>query len=224
MDQEDTSADTLNSPAFFSAEEARVAACLMEKELITPDNYPLTIHSLTLACDQKSSREPVMNLTEGQVGHVVNQLAERGLVHVDYGGRSPRVSHRINLRLHLNRDQQAVLAVLMLRRPQTLNDIKTRTERMARFEDLDRLSTVIEDLIQRDPPLAAHLPKGQGQREDRYTHLLCGEETAAPVAPPSARPAGPGASRDERLATLENRVEALEARLEAMLARFEIGD
>jgi uncharacterized protein YceH (UPF0502 family) len=221
MDPEDTPADITTGSAFFSADEARVAASLMEKELTTPDNYPLTIHSLTLACNQKSSREPVMNLTEGQVGHIVNQLAERDLVRVDYGGRAPRVSHRISRHLHLDRDQQAVLTVLMLRRPQTLNDIRTRTERMAGFVDLDRLGAVMEALFQREPPLAVHLPKGPGQREDRYTHLLCGDAATAPADTHSAQPVEPRRSRDERLATLEQRVEALEARLEATLARLE---
>jgi uncharacterized protein YceH (UPF0502 family) len=174
MEMTDETADTEHPHPFFAAEEARVAACLMEKELTTPDNYPLTIHSLTLACNQKSSREPVMNLTEGQVGNIVNLLAERDLLRVDYAGRAPRVSHRIHRHFHLDRAQQAVLAVLMLRRPQTLNDIRSRTERMAGFDDTEAVRAVVDDLAGRDPPLTILLPRGPGQREDRYFHLLCG--------------------------------------------------
>ena len=211
---------------FFSAEEARVAACLMEKELITPDNYPLTVHALTLACNQKSSREPVMHLTEGEVGRIVNVLAERDLVRVDYSGRAPRVSHRVNRHLGLDRAQQAVLTVLILRQPQTLNDIRTRTERMVGFDDPDAVRAVVEDLAGRDPPLAVHLPKAPGQREDRYFHLLCGEgavETADAPAEGRSRVLqdAPAPGRDERLDALEARLDALEAKLDALLAQHD---
>jgi uncharacterized protein YceH (UPF0502 family) len=225
MENADETLDSGSQQPLFSAKEARVAACLMEKELITPDNYPLTIHSLTLACNQKSSRDPVMNLTEGDVGHVVNVLAERDLVRVDYSGRAPRVSHRVNRQLSLDRAQQAVLTVLMLRRPQTLNDIRTRTERMVSFDDVEAVGAVIDELAGRAPPLAVHLPRVPGQREDRYFHLLCGEdaleEAKASAQKSEAIPRGPAATGGgDRLEALEARLEALEAKLEAALARL----
>jgi uncharacterized protein YceH (UPF0502 family) len=213
---------------FFSAAEARVAACLMEKELTTPDSYPLTIHALTLACNQKSSREPVMNLTEGEAGHIVNRLAERDLVRVDYSGRAPRVLHRLNRQLRLDRAQQAVITVLMLRRPQTLNDIRTRTERMASFDDIGTVRAVVDELAGRDPPLVVHLPRAPGQREDRYFHLLCGEgaadEAKAPAEKSAAMPRGATVTgRDERLDALEARLDELETKFEAVLARLGAG-
>lgn len=220
MDNTDDTPDTQSPQPFFSAQEARVAACLMEKELITPDNYPLTIHSLTLACNQKSSREPVMHLTEGEVGRLVNVLAERDLLRVDYGGRAPRVSHRINRHLHLDREQQAVLTVLMLRLPQTLNDIRARTERMVGFDDNESVRAIVEDLMVRDPPLAEHLPRGPGQREDRYFHLLCGPEAAATPGAMAQGPA-PASQRDERTPGNDERLDALETRLAALEAKLD---
>ena len=161
--------------AFFDATEARVMACLMEKQLTTPNNYPLSMNSLLLACNQKTNRVPVMNLTEGEVGHTVNQLEGRKLVGVDYGGRATHVTHRVMTEFDIDRKQQAVLAVLMVREPLTLNDIKTKTGRMEDFSGVDEVMAVIESLIERDQPLVIRIPKGPGSREDRFTHLLCGE-------------------------------------------------
>jgi uncharacterized protein YceH (UPF0502 family) len=198
--------------AVFSLLEARVIASLMEKELTTPDNYPLTINSLTLACNQKSNREPVMALTQGDVGHAVNQLAERGLLRVERGDRAHKVSQRTTSAFGISRKQQAILAVLMVRRPQTLNDLRVRTERMADFSGTEEIAAVLGELMERDPPLVVCLPKGPGQREDRYAHTLCGEVQPEPSGPPL--PAGP--AQPDRLESLERRVERLERMLEAL--------
>lgn len=101
--------------AYFNDIEARVMACLMEKQLTTPNNYPLSMNSLLLACNQKTNRVPVMNLTEGELGHTVNQLDSRKLVGVDYGGRATHVTHRVMTEFDIDRKQQAVLAVLMVK-------------------------------------------------------------------------------------------------------------
>jgi len=197
---------------FFTPLEARVIAVLMEKHLATPNNYPLTMNSLTNGCNQKSNREPVMNLTEGQVAHTVNQLVERKLVGIDYGDRANKITHRVSLRLDVDRKQQAVLAVLMLRKPQTLNDIKMRTARMVEFTDMEDLAGTINSLINRDKPLAMIIPKGQGRREDRYAHTLCGEVEIESTA--AASPKGSNRSAEnERLNALEARIAAIEARL-----------
>lgn len=216
---------TDSGPIEFSAVEARVLACLMEKELLTPDNYPLTLNSLTLACNQKSSRDPAMNLTQGEVGHTANDLADRELVHIEYGDRAQRIAHRMRGGFKLDRKQQAILAVLMLRRPQTLNELKSRTQRMADFSGIDELQATLEQLIERDPPLAIWLPKGPGQREDRYAHTLCGE--VAPVSAENALPRGSerlestetvSTGRDEeRIRALEQRVTELETQLRRLL-------
>lgn len=214
--------DAKTDEALFTPVEARVLACLMEKELATPDNYPLTLNSLTLACNQKSSREPVMQLTQGEVGHAVNDLVGRDLVRVDYGERAQRVSHRMRPAFGLDRKRQAVLAVLMLRRPQTLNDIRVRTARMADFEGQQEVLDVLDELMQRDSPLAARLSHGIGQREDRYAHLLCGQppaETggAGEDATEEFRTTG---DSDDRLVRLEARVSELESTVASLLERL----
>ena len=217
---EDTSPNLLQ----LTPVEARVLGSLMEKELTTPDYYPLTMNSLMLACNQKSNREPLMNLTLGKVGHTVTQLAERELVRIDYGERAQRVLHRLNVVLGLNRKRLAVLTVLLLRRPQTLNEIRIRTERMADFQGPEEVLAVLEELMARDPPLVVCLPKGPGQREDRYYHSLCGpvepEAPARTIPPlPTEEPAATG-----RIDDLEQRVAQLEEHLAALLGRLERKD
>lgn len=202
-----------NQHEMLTPEEIRVLACLMEKALITPDNYPLTLNSLTLACNQKSSREPVMKLEEGNVGRLVNQLAERGLVSIDYSGKVSRYAQRLTRNLQLDRKQKIVLTALMLRYPQTLNHIRLRTERMVEFGSLDELKEVLDDLISRTPPLAAHIPKGSGQREDRYTHTLCGDTIPEPVAQEVHAEMSRSASSNDRFNELEQRVAFLEQKL-----------
>jgi hypothetical protein len=198
--------------AYFTALEARVIASLMEKHLTTPNNYPLTMNSLTNACNQKSNREPVMNLTEGQIGHTVNQLVERKLVGLEHGERANKITHRICTELDLNRQQQAILTVLMLRKPQTLNDIKTRTTRMADFSELE-VQDVMNSLIEREKPLAVLIPKGAGRREDRFSHTLCGEIEIATSADNKPTMIDAGAIENERMDALEARISAIEEKL-----------
>ena len=202
----------------LSPTEARIVAVLMEKELTTPNNYPLTLNSLMLACNQKSNREPVMELTEGQVGNQVNKLADRGLLFVEYGERALRISHKARSNYKLDRKQQAVMAVLMLRAPQTSNEILIRTARMADFSGVDEIQQILEELIEREPPLAVRFEKGEGRREERYSHLLSGA-VELPRAESTAR-AGiskvPVSDIEERLIALERRITELEARLEAL--------
>lgn len=158
----------------LSVLQIRVLACLMEKHLATPKNYPLTLNSLMLACNQKTNRCDVMDLSEGQVGHTVKELEDLNLVRSDYGDRAMKVSHRAPVVLNLERETQAILAMLMLREPLTLADIKARTERMADFESIEELKMMVDDLIEREQPLVSLIPKGPGRREDRYTHLFLG--------------------------------------------------
>ncbi len=215
LNQDQTIVNT-NDQAYFNATEARVMACLMEKQLTTPNNYPLSMNSLLLACNQKSNRVPVMNLTEGELGHSVNQLESRKLVGVDYGGRATHVTHRVMTVFDIDRKQQAVLAVLMVREPITLNDIKTKTGRMEDFAGINEVKEVVESLITRDEALVVRIPKGPGSREDRYTHLLCGEvDVSAPVTQVKS---SPKITVDTtRLDELEKRIEQLEAQIKALL-------
>lgn len=197
---------------FFTQQEARVIASLMEKHLTTPNNYPLTMNSLTNACNQKSNREPVMNLTEGQISHTINILVDRKIAGLEYGERANKITHRICTELDLDRKQQAVMTVLMLRKPQTLNDIKTRTARMADFSDIEEVQDVVNSLINREDPLGVLIPKGAGRREDRFAHTLCGkvkmEETIKEPIMTEAI-----IIENKRLDELEARIVAIEAKL-----------
>ena len=217
VDQQD--ADVLEtSTAMFSGNEARVLASLMEKELTVPDNYPLTINSLVLACNQKSNREPVMKLTEGEVGHIARTLADRGFIKLQYGDRAQKVEHRVRENLNIDIPQQALLTVMMLRAPQTLNDLKTRTSRMTDFEDLEDIQLHLEMLNDREEKLMQLIPKGPGQREDRYTHLLCGE---VEITQYSKSQSGNGASEQANLdisivEKLIQRIDELEQRIQQL--------
>ena len=199
-------------PTYFTALQARVIGSLMEKHLTTPNNYPLTINSLGNACNQKSNREPVMNLTEGQVGHTVNELVDRKLAGIDYGDRANKISHRVCTELAIDRKQQAILTVLLLRKPQTLNDIKTRTARMVDFESNEEIHDTIIGMIEREMPLATLIPKGSGRREDRFAHTLCGQVSVDDIEKDAVIVTSVPVDND-RLDELEARLAVLEAKL-----------
>ncbi|WP_295443522.1 YceH family protein [uncultured Thiodictyon sp.] len=199
--------------------EARILGCLMEKQRTTPEAYPLTLSALVSACNQKSSRAPIMNLEPGEVGHHVNQLRSRGLVHAGFSGRSERYDHKLVGTYHLSREEQAVLTVLMLRGPQTLGELRTHSARLAEFADLNAVAAAVTALIDRGPPLVMELPRLPGKREERYWQLLCGlpdpAELAALSAAAAATPAAPagGGATDNRIAALESEVAQLRAEL-----------
>jgi uncharacterized protein YceH (UPF0502 family) len=194
--------------------EARVLACLMEKQRTTPDAYPLTLNGVVQACNQKTSRNPVTTLEVGEVGHTLNELRERGLIHASFAGRTERYDHKMASSFQLNREEQAVLAVLMLRGPQTPGEIKTNVGRMAEFPDLAAVEATLRGMEERPSPIVKRLPRLPGRREERFGHLLCGdiEQTESP----------PGASlprsdqRDTRIAALEAEVATLRAQLDAL--------
>jgi len=152
----------------LGANEARVLGCLMEKQMTTPDYYPLTLNALTTACNQKSSRMPVMNLSGGEVGGIVSGLRGRGLVTARMDGRADKFEQHLSRKLSLSSKERAVVCVLMLRGAQTLNEIRINTGRMVEFADADDLQGVIDQLMQRDDPVLVRIPRGPGQREDRY--------------------------------------------------------
>ncbi|GAA0406698.1 DUF480 domain-containing protein [Cocleimonas flava] len=209
---DETQDEVSQEPAYFTALEARVIGSLMEKHLTTPNNYPLTINSLSNACNQKSNREPVMNLTEGQVGHTVNALVERKLAGIDYGERSNKISHRVCTELDIDRKQQAILTVLLLRKPQTLNDLKTRTARMVDFESNDEIHDNLIAMIEREMPLVTLIPKGAGRREDRFAHTLCGEVSVEDIEKDAVSISSIPLDND-RLDAIEARLAAIEAKL-----------
>ena len=222
MNDSPQSADEEKAP--LDPVEARILACLMEKEQATPDNYPLTINGLVNACNQKSNREPVMKLSPGEVGHVVRILQERKLIVVDYGDRADKVRHRMNVAWFLNPKQQAILTVLMLRKPQTLNEIRSRTERLVDFDGVEEILVMIEEMMERAKPFIVCIPRGAGQREDRYTHILCGPVDPALLERTPIRATGASSSSAEqgRIEMLEQRVDALEQQLTRLIELAEI--
>lgn len=202
-------------PAFplLTPVEARVLGSLVEKEATTPEQYPLTENAVVLACNQKTSRDPITNLSVGDVGHALRRMEERKLVRSQHGSRAQRYEHRMAEAYSLTRQQQAALAVLLLRGPQTANEIMSRTERMAKFGDGDEVRHTLDRLIQRDAPLAVRIPKGPGQREDRYMHLLCGAVDVEAIAAQRGGESGGGGGGSSALA---QRIDELEARVAAL--------
>jgi uncharacterized protein YceH (UPF0502 family) len=190
----------------LNALEARVLGCLIEKQATTPEVYPLTLNAAQLACNQKSNREPMMNAELGAVGQALRTLEEKKLVRVVHGARALRYEHSADAALNLTARSRAIVALLLLRGPQTQNELLTRSERLADFPDAAMIGDTLERLIAREPPLAVNVGRAAGQREDRYMHLLCGPVSIEDLPAPRAR-ASEGADRH---ADLEARVEALE--------------
>jgi uncharacterized protein len=202
--------------SLLSAIEARILGCLIEKEATTPEQYPLTLNAIHLACNQKTNREPIMELNLGEVGHCMRQLDPRNLVRSQHGARAERYEHRVNTAFSLTKQQQALLCVLMLRGPQTLSELMTRTERLATFSDLEDVKHTLERLSQRENPLIERITRASGQREDRYVHLLCGPVDYSQL--PAAKMSPPLASNalEERIAQLEERLAQVEEELKSL--------
>ncbi|MBM3113641.1 DUF480 domain-containing protein [Pseudomonas sp. P66] len=202
------------SEARFNSTEIRVLGSLIEKQATSPETYPLTLNALVLACNQKTSREPVMNLSQGQVGQALRALEGQGLTRLQMGSRADRWEHRVDKALELVPAQVTLLGLMFLRGPQTVNELLTRSSRMHEFEDSEQVVHQLERLIARG--FALHLPRQAGQREDRYTHSLGDPAEIESIL--AARQQGPersvgGAVSLERIEALEARIAALEERL-----------
>jgi uncharacterized protein YceH (UPF0502 family) len=196
--------------------EARVIASLIEKELTTPEYYPLTLNSLKLACNQKSNRHPVVDYDDNTVLSTIDSLRDKGLVLMVTGGGSRVAKYRHSFREHfqLSERQVAALGVLMLRGPQTVGEIRGRTTRMYEFESLDEVQQTLDELTRREEgPYVVQLPKRTGQKDVRFAHLLCGEPSVEPVAE-NGEPAS------DRLAELEEEISTLRRDLEALREDF----
>ena len=201
----------------LDAVEVRVLGALIEKEATTPEYYPLSLNALVNACNQKSNREPVVDYNDEIVRDAIENLRSKGMVLIITGsGRVHKYGQRISETLNLGRRELAVLCVLFLRGPQTLGEIKDRTERIYSFADLSETERVLEKLLEwPSGSLAKKLSRQSGQKEARYAHLLSGEPTID-VLDESAPPANPG-----RIATLEYEVEQLRTNLAELKRRFD---
>jgi len=205
--------------------EIRVLGCLVEKELATPEYYPLTLNALTNACNQKSNRDPVMALEEADVVRALDSLRFQRLAHHSAEGvRAAKYCHNLDGLLRLEPQELAILAELLLRGPQTVGELRGRAERMAPIADLAAAEAVLTDLGEREPPLVVLLPRQPGRKEQRYAHLFAGtpelsEETSPPPEPVRARVL----AENERLTALEVEIAALRSEiveLRAQLATF----
>ena len=200
--------------------ETRVLGSLVEKDVTTPDYYPLSLNALVNACNQKNNRDPVMNLDEDAVRQALNTLQQKRLAGPTSSAdsRVTKYEHRLQEAFNFTRGETAILCVLLLRGPQTPGELRGRTERMHHFEDLDEVQSTLQRLMQRDPPLARVLPRQPGTKESRYKHLLAGdvEDVTEVQRPPTASPVRSTSTDLDRMDRLEDEV----ANLHRQFAEF----
>ncbi|MGO2568923.1 G20.3 [Serratia quinivorans] len=206
----------------LNAKEARVIGCLLEKQVTTPDQYPLSLNGIQLACNQKTNREPVMELTESEVQQILDLLLKKHFLRTlsGFGNRVVKYEHRFCNsefgQLKLSAAELAVIATLLLRGAQTPGELRTRTNRMHEFNDVTEVEQVLASLSAReDGPFVVRLAREPGKRESRFMHLFSGQIDEAPT---EALPAN-DAELNERVSALENEVALLKQQLQALLAR-----
>ena len=211
----------------LTEQQARVIGCLLEKEITTPDQYPLTLNTLTTACNQKSSREPVMALDEATVLDTIEELKEKRMVSdvSSFGSRVSKFQHRFcNTEfgsLQFTKQELAAMIVLLLRGPQSAGEIRTRTNRLCDFADTQEAEAVLELLASADKgPYVVKLPKESGKRDCRYMHLLSGDIDIDNYTPAKSVVAG-SAINEERISALELDVEQLKQQLVELQSMLE---
>jgi hypothetical protein len=213
--------------ALLNEREVRVVGSLIEKQVTTPDYYPLTLNALVHACNQISNRDPVVQYGEREVADAVESLRARNLVYIFYGAdsRVPKYKHMAREVFALSPPELAALCVLMLRGPQTVGEVRGRTGRLYEFADLGEVEATLEGLARRDEPLVVKLPRQAGRKEARYAHLLSGqpvvEDEAEGQAVSAPRPTPSRAGDGERVTRLEAEVEALRGELADMRRQFD---
>lgn len=206
----------------LTATEVRVLASLVEKQLTTPEYYPLTLNALTAACNQKSNRDPVMSLGDTEIQAAIDSLRDQSLVYLYYGSgtRTVKYKHMLPGVFELDAAGVAVMAVLMLRGPQTIGEIRERSGRMHEFGDLNEVQETLDDLSRRDEPLLVRLERQPGQKEARYAHLLSGEIDVSSLPTPGEKRSS-GSADASRLETLETEVASLKNELAEFKATFD---
>lgn len=209
--------------------EVRVLGALLEKDITTPEYYPLTLNALVNACNQRSNRDPIVNYDEETVSRALESLRAKALAGVVSGGtnRVPKYSHRFSEVLNFGRRELALLCELMVRGPQTLGELRSRAGRMYDFSDLDEVESVLRSLAERtNGPFVVRLPHQPGTKEPRWAHLFCGEPQAAPEpAPPSYAAPAPRADRlveiEAEIARLRQDIEDLKDQFQQFRKQFE---
>ncbi len=200
----------------LDADEVRVLGSLLEKEITTPEYYPLSLNALVNACNQKSNRDPVVHFDEETVERVLSMLRDKGLLLnvTGAGSRVPKYGHRLSEKLNLGRRELAILCELMVRGPQTLGELRTRAERMHHFDDVSE----VESVLDRMPELVTRLPRRAGEKEARYAQLLAGAPQMAALTPDAAE--SPAPARVDRLSALETEVAQLRREIEDLKQQF----
>ncbi len=206
--------------------EARVLSSLVEKQVTTPEYYPLTLNALTLACNQKNNRNPVVSFDEETVAHALESLREKNLVYVFYGSssRAPKYKQMMPEVFDLSSQELALMCVLMLRGSQTVGELRGRSDRLYDFAALDEAEETLNSLAAKEPqPLVAKLPRQPGQKEMRYAHLLSGEVKVDRESEIEDTEIGiaHGTQRTDRHSRLEYELEALRAQVESLQREFE---
>ncbi len=210
-------------PEILTETEARILGSLVEKQLTTPEYYPLTLNALVNACNQKSSRDPVVSYSEAIVSEALENLRDRNLVYVYYGSTSrvPKYKHMLPTVYELEPSETAVIDVLLLRGHQTLGELRTRTERLYNFENLGEVQETLDRLMRRDDPVVVKLPIQPGQKEARFAHLLCGDVDLEAFAATVTAQRTYGSVDAERLQKLEEAVTSLLAEVNEIKVTFE---
>ena len=200
--------------------EARCLAVLVEKQHTVPDSYPLSLNALVLGCNQKTAREPVMTISEAEALQALDGLKEQSLVNEVSGSRVVRFGHNAQRAIGVPSQSVAILALLMLRGPQTSAELRLATERLHRFADISSVEGFLDELAERQPPLVARLARRPGERESRWAQLLCGEVSMPLAGPGEASSSAPAGSDFEVLKADHARLSAEVARLGALVQRM----
>ena len=203
--------------------EARILGALVEKQVTTPEYYPLTLNSLMLACNQKNNRTPVTSYDETTVAQALESLREKNLAYVFYGSTSrvPKYKHVLPEVMHLSQPELALMCVLLLRGPQTPGELATRGFRLYEFSGLEEVESTLNSLISREPDaLVIRLPRQPGQKEARFAHLLCGE-VSIDIVHEEATPARGRGRDNDRMASLEAEVETLRTEVMRLREQFD---
>lgn len=209
-------------PENLDKEELRILGALVEKQLTTPEYYPLTLNALVNACNQKNNRDPVVAFDEKTVSDAIERLRDRNLVYIFYGSnaRVPKYKHMLPSVYEFEPSETAVIAVLMLRGPQTIGELRERTSRMYEFAGLDEVQTTLDSLSRRDEPLVVKLERQPGQKDARYAHLLGGEIDVEALTTAQPTRASQTGFTNDRVGKIESEVERLNSEVAELRDAF----
>jgi len=207
-------------PRTLDPVEVRILGALMEKQLTTPEYYPLTLNALSAASNQKSNREPVMELAEAELQRALDRLQDEKLVWKVLGGRATRYDHNLDTVWHLNRREKALLTLLFLRGPQTAGEMRGRSDRLHQFESVAEVEDTLRDMAAHSEPLIRQLPRRPGQKEERWAHTTGGAIVEDPTPAPDERAESRGEPLSSRVQRLEDQVATLTSELKELKAKL----